>query len=51
VPFIGKAHGDAVGVVRPQFLDQAVSVFGLPLAGKKRFDRAASLQECAAVSP
>src|SRR5438034_959599 len=51
VPFILKAHGDAVLIERPEILDQAVVVLLRPFAGEEGDDRLASFNEFGAVTP
>src|SRR6516164_7476705 len=51
VPFIGKAHGNAVLAKGPDFLDQAVVELAAPLAGQKGLDRRAPVQKLRAVAP
>ena len=51
MPFVGKAHGDAVVVMGPEFLDQAVLLLALPLAGEEVADLLAAARELAAVAP
>src|SRR5262245_35202631 len=51
VPFIGKAHGNAVVAKRPELLDQPVVELTAPLTLEKSFDRLATLEELGAVSP
>ena len=51
VPFILKAHRDAVAVERPEILDQAVLVLLGPFAGEKRNDRGTTLEEFGPVAP
>src|SRR5882762_7782366 len=38
MPFIGETNGDAISVVRPEFLDEAVFQLALPLARQKGLD-------------
>src|SRR3984893_10672558 len=45
MPFIGKAHGDAVAVESPDFLDQPVVAFARPFAREKSLDGLAALEE------
>src|SRR5438552_2730195 len=51
VPLIGETHGNAVVAEGPDFLDQAVVKFALPLASQKFLDRLAALQKFRAVAP
>jgi hypothetical protein len=51
VPFVGKAHRDAVVAKRPDLLDQPVVELALPLAGQERNDGVATLEDFRAVSP
>jgi hypothetical protein len=51
VPLIGEAHGDAVLMKGPDFLDQAVVQLVLPLAPKERFDGIAPFDEFRTVPP
>src|SRR5215471_10740979 len=51
MPFIGEAHGDAVFAKGPDFLDEAVVEFAIPLARQERFDCLTALGEFRAVSP
>src|SRR5260370_22174528 len=51
VPLIGETHGNAVVAEGPDFLDQAVVKFALPLASQKLLDRLAALQEFHTVPP
>ena len=51
MPFIGKAHRDAVLAKGPEFLDQAIVELTGPLARQKRLDRRAALQKLRAVAP
>ena len=51
MPFIGEAHGDAVVVESPDFLDQAVVELTSPFARQERFDGLAALQELGAIAP
>ena len=49
--FVGKAHADAVAVMGPQFLDQAVIQFARPLAFQQGDNGGAALRELAAFAP
>src|SRR5215472_19373330 len=51
VPLIGEAYGDAVVAKRPEFLDEPVVEFTLPLAREKSHDIVATVQEFDAVPP
>src|SRR6266576_3168181 len=51
MPFIGKAHGDAVLAESPDFFDQAVIELALPFARQKRLDGGAALQKLRAITP
>ncbi len=51
VPFIGKANGDAVARECPQFLDQAIVRFALPLTRQKFDDLGAAVDEFMPVAP
>src|SRR5271169_3984938 len=51
VPLIGKTHRNAIVAERPQFLDQAIIEFAVPLARQERHDGVAALQELHAVAP
>ena len=51
VPFILKAHRDAIAVERPEILDQAILVLLRPFAGEERDDRGAALEKLGAVAP
>jgi hypothetical protein len=51
VPFIGEAHGYAVRMEGPHFLDQPVIELAVPLARQERFDGLAPLEEFRAVTP
>src|ERR1700722_13401624 len=51
VPFVGKAHRDAVLAKRPKLLDEPVIEFARPLAREKPLNGVASLQEFSAVAP
>ena len=51
MPFVGKAHGDAIAARRPDLLDQpVVELFG-PFARKESLDGGAALKEFRAVPP
>src|SRR5262245_23487656 len=45
MPFVGKAHGDAVVVEGPNFLDQTVVQLALPLACQELHDGLAANEE------
>src|SRR6266850_5671945 len=51
MPFIGETNGDAISVVRPEFLDEAVFQLALPLARQKGLDFATASKEFGAVPP
>lgn len=51
VVLVLEAHGNTVFVEAPQFLDEAVLVLLLPLAGQKLPDGFAASEELAAVAP
>src|ERR1051326_2618742 len=51
VPFIGKAHSNAVVAESPDLFDQPVVQLLGPLAGQEGFDRLAALDEFGAVAP
>jgi hypothetical protein len=51
VPFIGKPHGDPVAREGPQFFDEPVLVFSVPLPGQEFDDRLATLQEFVSIPP
>src|SRR5262245_56235468 len=51
VPFIGKAHGNAVVAPGPDLLDKAVVEFAGPFALKERNDFFAPLKKLGAVAP
>src|SRR6185369_5075923 len=51
VVFIGEAYGNAVAVMRPQLLDQAVIELARPFALQEGDDGGAALDELAAVAP
>src|SRR6202022_3637662 len=51
MPFVCKAHGDAVLAEGPHFLDQPVVQLAVPLARKKFLEGLAGLQELGTVSP
>src|SRR6476619_3990010 len=50
-PFIGKVHGDPFITERPEFLDQPIVQFALPLARQECFDCVATVQELDTVAP
>src|ERR1022692_2946468 len=51
MPFVRKAHGDAVLLTGPQLLDQSIIQFASPFAHEKRFDRRSPLQKLGSVAP
>ena len=51
VPFIRKADGDRIVAKGPQFLYEPIVQLSLPLAGQKRFDGFAALQELRTIAP
>ncbi len=51
VPFVGKAHGNAIPVEGPQLLDQPVVQLFRPLAPEKRDDLVPAVDELRTVSP
>src|SRR5262245_5526031 len=51
VPFILKAHGNAVVVKSPEILDQAIVELLCPFAGEKCLDRLTAMKEFRAVAP
>jgi hypothetical protein len=51
VPFISEADRDAVGIVRPQLLDETIFVLARPFMREKRLDLEAAANELIAVSP
>ena len=51
VPFILKAHSDAVLMEGPKFLDQPVVEFFRPFAAQEGNDCLASLKELSAIAP
>src|SRR5713226_808704 len=51
VPLIGEAHGDAVSVEGPDFLDQPVIELAVPLARQERLNGLAPLQKFRAITP
>src|SRR5437867_8190870 len=51
VPLVGEAHGDAVALEGPQFLDQAVVELARPLALEQRLRGGAAHGELGAVAP
>src|SRR5215470_7739374 len=51
MPLIGKAHSDTVVAKGPDFLDQTVVEFTVPLACQERLDCSTTLEEFRAVSP
>src|ERR1700676_2189514 len=51
MPFVLKAHGNAIAIERPEILDQAVVEFPRPFACEKRNDRGAALEKFGAVAP
>src|SRR5262245_21815617 len=50
VPFIGKAHRNAVVAEGPDLLDQAVVELARPLALEERLDRVATLKNFGAIA-
>ncbi len=51
VPFVGESDGDSILAAAPDFLDESVVEFPLPLAGEKGLYGLTSLQEFGAVAP
>src|SRR6478752_1987430 len=51
VPFILKAHGDAIVVERPEILDQAILVLPSPFTGEKGDDGGAAFKDFRTVTP
>ena len=51
MPFVGKAYGNAVAVICPQFLDEPIVQFVVPLSGQKLNDGCAARQELGAIAP
>src|SRR5438045_8333085 len=51
VPFVLEAHRDAVGLERPEILDQAIIQFPRPFAREERHDGRAALKKFGAVAP
>src|SRR5204863_5790921 len=51
VPFVGETHRNAIAVVRPQFLDQAVVQFSRPFPCEKFDDLLTPVREFSAISP
>src|SRR4030081_3413303 len=51
VPFILKAHRDAVAVERPEILDQAILMLPGPFAGEEFNDRRPTLEYLRAIAP
>src|SRR5438874_1309012 len=51
MPLVGEAHGDAVAVEGPQFLDEPVVELLVPFAREELHDGLAPLQELRAIAP
>ena len=52
MPFVGKAHGYPILAKRPQFLDQPVFEFRVPICGSRNcLDGLAALEKFGAVAP
>src|SRR5262245_46947006 len=51
VPFIGETHGDAVAVKGPEFLDETIIQFPIPLPREKLDDGLAAGQEFGTIAP
>src|SRR5690242_1136516 len=51
MPLVGEAHGDAVAVESPQFLDQAIVQLLVPFAGQELHDGLAPGQKLRTIAP
>src|SRR6185437_8593548 len=51
VPLVGKAHGNATAVERPEFLDEPVVELPIPLAPQKGAHRVTTGQELSSIAP